>query len=319
MAGPFVTDAGDVISSALSVGAAPKASKDAFNNFRIEQGQVTAVYAVDDPNNRKDPGQPGFNIVYDVRIVRANGAIEDIPRCRMLQPGFGGGINNFFEVVQTDPGSDADNPTMDKALKRGHQVLVAFIGGIKQAPIILGALPHTSPVAKANRPTQSDGVVAVGEIQGLNFKIDNDGGLTITFNGPRSDDGSLVNENGPTTIQIDSSGSLKISTNAQQSVEIDREAGTVTVTNGDTYIKSDANADKIQVVAGTVEIGTDTLQPQVVGDDWKSMMGQLIDAISQITVPTGVGPSGVPINAADFTQIKSNLDECLSTKHKVEK
>lgn len=40
-------------------------------------------------------------------------------------------------------------------------------------------------------------------------------------------------------------------------------------------------------------------------------MEELIDAINQITVPTGTGPSGVPVNAVVFTDIKTRFKNLL--------
>lgn len=43
----------------------------------------------------------------------------------------------------------------------------------------------------------------------------------------------------------------------------------------------------------------------------KQILSDMIDAINQITVPTGTGPSGIPINAANFTAIKQRLNNLL--------
>lgn len=43
----------------------------------------------------------------------------------------------------------------------------------------------------------------------------------------------------------------------------------------------------------------------------KKTISDLCDALAKLTVTTGVGPSGIPINAADFIQIKKELDNYL--------
>lgn len=43
----------------------------------------------------------------------------------------------------------------------------------------------------------------------------------------------------------------------------------------------------------------------------KKSLTDLINAITKMTVTTGVGPSGTPINAADFTKIKEDLNNYL--------
>lgn len=47
------------------------------------------------------------------------------------------------------------------------------------------------------------------------------------------------------------------------------------------------------------------------GSGLKKTLSDLIDAITKLTVTTAVGPSGVPINAADFIKIKQDLNNYL--------
>ncbi len=318
MSGPYISESGDVISSALSVSDVPQAADELTANFRLEMGQIDRIYTVDDKENTVN-GIAAVHTVYDVLVVRPNGATELIPRCRMLQPGFGGGVCNFLEILPTDPGTQAKDPKVERSLKRGHFVLVGFISGKKDAAVILGAMPHSNRVAVGRRPKKGKGTYLEGEIQGLNFTVDNDGGLRITFNGPRKDDGTLVNQNGPTEIQIDKQGSITVKTNQKQTVFVDRVKKKIRVDNGPTSIDMDQDAKKIQVVAQIVEVGTGGLQPMVVGDDWKKIMEELITEITKLYVPTGVGPSGTPVNTPAFNSIKSKLKEALSKNHKVEK
>lgn len=50
----------------------------------------------------------------------------------------------------------------------------------------------------------------------------------------------------------------------------------------------------------------------VLGDTLKDLLEQLIGAINSITVPTPYGPSGTPLNSAQFNSIKSQLSKILS-------
>ena len=59
----------------------------------------------------------------------------------------------------------------------------------------------------------------------------------------------------------------------------------------------------------------DATEPIVLGDSWETIMGELIDAILALIVPTPAGPSGTPINAADFTTIKNKLNSVLSKQN----
>lgn len=47
------------------------------------------------------------------------------------------------------------------------------------------------------------------------------------------------------------------------------------------------------------------------GAGLKKTLEELIDAITKLTVPTGVGPSGTPINVTDFIKIKQGLNDYL--------
>jgi hypothetical protein len=53
------------------------------------------------------------------------------------------------------------------------------------------------------------------------------------------------------------------------------------------------------------------------GETLKRLLEELIDAINAITVPTAMGPSGVPNNSVQFSSIKSRLEQFLSQVVKV--
>ena len=61
-----------------------------------------------------------------------------------------------------------------------------------------------------------------------------------------------------------------------------------------------------------VAVGRGATEPMVLGNLLKAKLEALIDAINEITVPTGTGPSGKPLNAATFTTIKGELSQILS-------
>lgn len=71
------------------------------------------------------------------------------------------------------------------------------------------------------------------------------------------------------------------------------------------------NAENCQILTPKFNVGQGTEQ-MVLGNTLVSLLGELIDAITNLTVLTHVGPSGTPINAATFTDIKSRLETALS-------
>jgi hypothetical protein len=53
-------------------------------------------------------------------------------------------------------------------------------------------------------------------------------------------------------------------------------------------------------------------EPAVLGETLKGLLGETMDAINALTVPTPAGPSGTPVNAAQFASIKARLTQALS-------
>jgi len=53
-------------------------------------------------------------------------------------------------------------------------------------------------------------------------------------------------------------------------------------------------------------------EPMVLGDTLQGLLENLIEAINKLTVPTAFGPSGTPINKAEFNAIKSKLNTLKS-------
>lgn len=76
------------------------------------------------------------------------------------------------------------------------------------------------------------------------------------------------------------------------------------------------NENRIQIKAedsSKIVFGEeDSAEPMVKGETLVGKIEEIIDAITQLTVPTAFGPSGTPINSATFIQIKSQLDTILS-------
>lgn len=93
--------------------------------------------------------------------------------------------------------------------------------------------------------------------------------------------------------------------NCQKSIEISTK-GKCLITTQDVSVISSKN----------IYLGSDTAdEPLVLGKKAVELIRELLDAILQITHPTPAGPSGTPINTADFSRIKQKLDTILSKKN----
>jgi hypothetical protein len=105
---------------------------------------------------------------------------------------------------------------------------------------------------------------------------------------------------------------------------------------GDTHIQSNNNIvlqTNRNIVLGTDGTGNiwlggvkptksqagEEYQKMVMGGELIKILGDILDEIVKIQVPTGVGPSGTPINVAAFKSIKGKLKVILSARNYLSK
>ena len=93
-----------------------------------------------------------------------------------------------------------------------------------------------------------------------------------------------------------------------------RETGSVRIIKegSNTAVITMLSDGKILIDSSNVMIGAGATEAIVLGDKLVDLIGQIIDQINLISVPTGVGPSGPPVNAAMFSTIKAQLGTVLS-------
>lgn len=75
---------------------------------------------------------------------------------------------------------------------------------------------------------------------------------------------------------------------------------------------------ELQIESTLIKIGDEAEEAAILGDSLKSIKERILQGIQQLTVPTAMGPSGVPINSATFAAIEQELDTILSQKVKIE-
>ena len=122
-------------------------------------------------------------------------------------------------------------------------------------------------------------------------------------------DGQEVKENG--SIRIIKEGTRENGHSVDQAVITFQPDGTIMIDGPKIVIGSGnekGNGQGDQVLIG----GSSASEPIVLGNALKSLLQELISAITAITVPTGVGPSGTPVNAPDINRIAQDLDKILS-------
>lgn len=103
-----------------------------------------------------------------------------------------------------------------------------------------------------------------------------------------------------------------------EKLEITKDDVSITSDGSSTVIKAGdsvatVNTDGLELKNGssTMTVTSGGLTLKKGGAGLKKTLEGLVDAICQLTVPTGVGPSGMPINMAAFQQIKTEVSQYM--------
>jgi len=112
-----------------------------------------------------------------------------------------------------------------------------------------------------------------------------------------------------TKLEIDRSGILSYLDRYGNTIGIDGNNGSMNLSIEKTIVM-DAGEE--------IKLGENATESAVLGDTLVNVLGNLIDAISQLTVSTSFGPSSTPTNTPSFLAIKQTLDTIKSQLIKVE-
>lgn len=171
-----------------------------------------------------------------------------------------------------------------------------------------------------NKPVIIDRILKDDEATSLSeneFRLEKfTSGGSVSISGKGKDGNLFINVEGKTEgggkMYIDVSGpentgeiivNLKGDLNAEMQNLNLNILNQINVTN-----KEGINVDSDEVI----NFGSENLEPAAKANTLVSKLGDMLDGIVVLTVPTAFGPSGVPINASTFTQIKALLDEIKS-------
>lgn len=237
----FYDDLDDVYNSSLyTEGSDEEASFEQafFKNTTLKVGIITQVYDIDSKEN-KNKNFPE----YDVLVVEQDGPRSMVPQpyynCLSID-GFGG-VADFFEYklrpvegTKKEEGKTVIDTNFGNQL--GNMVLLLCLDGSIDKGIIVKAVSHRG---RKTNLTKDAGLHLEGEYNGLNWKINKDGELTVTFKSKTNEKGEPQDEKaGGTHFQINKKGSVDINTNLEGDDEtymrMDKE-------NKDVGLKAGAN------------------------------------------------------------------------------
>lgn len=287
----------EVIPHFYGLGNTPVDDGDGMNNVRLRVGEVQAIYPVDHPMNISKKF-----VEYQVFVShRANktAVTKMYERCYVADQ-FGGSADTSTQTYRAD--TSASNKRVGPGL--GSKVVILCINGESVNPLIIGGIRDP----KGDPDDPEAGHHLRRKFNGVDLTINNDGELELSYTGADNSDGTLrddVDENAVgTTVKISKNGNFEVSdADGKNSVLVDHENDKVVVTSD-----GEVNVTAPKVTLG----GADAEEPVVLGNQWQTLMGQLIDLIVQINVATAVGPSSPPLNAAAFEVLKAQLAQALS-------
>lgn len=172
-----------------------------FNNVALRIGVVKSISKIEDENNIE-----AKVLEYDVMVFQQDqdkGVIPITYKNCVTMDSFGG-IGDFFEFVKSVPTGQSGSLTVDD----GSYVLLLCIDGTATRGVIIGALPHhgrKSTLLKAKDKHME------GEYNGLRFKINDDGELTLTFKGKTDNKGvPKTPKSAGSQIKMEKDGSVEI-------------------------------------------------------------------------------------------------------------
>lgn len=279
---------------------------DGLSNTRLRVGEVQAVFGPKHPLNISKKRNE-----YQVFVThRANRTIVSklYEHC-FLSDAFGSFADFIRFTLRADP-SARRNPVKPGV---GAKVLILCINGESQNPVILSGIPDSGREADPDPDPDEDGHHLEAVFNGVEFDINKDGELLITYGGATNANGTLADgvDQGSvgTFVTLKKDGSVLMSdATGDNSVLMDRPNSKVVVTTGE----YDVVADKIR------HGSTGASEPHVMGNKWKNWMNRVIQAIQQISVFTAVGESSPPINLPVFQELAEEFPTLLSEKAFVE-
>jgi len=176
---------------------------------------------------------------YDVLIVQENeGSVEPVVYKNCINTDSFGGKGDFIEYKlrsnsKTNEKSQ-NKVNTDFGQQDGAMVLLFCLDGSIDKGVIIKSIAHNG---RKSTLTKEAGIHLEGEYNGVNWQVNKDGELTITFKSKTDNEGKPQDETaGGTHVKIDKKGSVDVNTN----LEGDEE----------TYIRMDKENKDVGLKAG---------------------------------------------------------------------
>lgn len=304
---------GSVISQFFQTTDKPQSGQDIYNQgLKIVIGQIEKIHYVDDSSNISKQF-----VEYDV-TVRDDKAGQSLLR-NLRKVDLLGGSNDYDELIL-----EANQYAFKGKLevgnlfknKNGTIALVASLDGSRDKPFILAVVQHP----RSSGAKRKDGIHRKGEFRGVQWEINKDGELSITYLSPKSPDGKRVAEDtGPTQVKISKTGAVSVTDNKSQSILMDRTSTVIKLSNSvsvtldgssNSVTVRDAGTGEIKLQDSKVAIGSSSAELlQQISDS----LSKLITLFSAVASHTHIGNLGYPTSAPDTQGAWTTASSELST------
>lgn len=234
--------------------------KQNLNNgqFALKMGNIEEIIYPDDKRNiRKN------KIEYTVQVKeRQGGRGFVVTRYRnVITSDMFGGLADSIEFTHR-PSTSQDQK--DPVFRNGSSVLLLCLHGDTSMGFIVGGMRHN---AQKKIATKDKGHFFEFEFNGINFNINKDGEMAITYKGKTDIDGSQLSAlTSPTVININKDGDFSISDNEKQKISMSRKNKKIRISSGndkEDFIEIDKAKKDI-----TVEMANNAIEN--IGNDKKT-------------------------------------------------
>lgn len=204
--------------------------KHRFNNFSLKTGVIIKCHEIDSKNNVNNLG-PEYDVVVLEQDEDRGTTSTTYTNCTSIDAF--GGVGDYFQVKYNAADNEDYKTNQNPEKTNGAMVLILCMDGVSSKGIIIGAVKHSKRESKL---TKDNGKHLEGEFNGLNWKIDKDGSLTIKFQSASDNDGKYADETaGGSFATITKEGSFDFNTGEDKNyIRIDKP-------KNDIGLQADAN------------------------------------------------------------------------------
>lgn len=197
-----------------------------YKNTPLKVGVVVKVHEVDDEKNISKLF-PEYDVVTSEQNGEKGQGFVEYTNC-ICADSFGG-IADYMEKKLRNPQENfRESYKFDK--QDANLVLILCLDGFSDKPIIIGGLSNPS---RKTGLTKEKGLHLEGEYNGLNWQVNKEGELTVTFKSKTNNKGEPQDEKaGGSFFKINNKGGFELNDNDTNSIVVDKENKEILTTSG---------------------------------------------------------------------------------------